>query len=234
VPVPTAGLIDPGYLAQRSALIAPDRSLVKAVAGTPPGAPRVVAGRHTVEAGTSHFVAVDRWGEVASITSTIESAFGSGLMVNGYYLNNELTDFSFVPDKDGCPVANRVEGGKRPRSSMSPTIVYGRDGKPLLSVGAAGGSTIPAQVIKTIIGVLDFRLGPQEAIALPMIYSPAGTVYVESGTSLEAMIPQLQALGHRDVRTQPPGTFKANAVELVDGRWVGGADPRSEGVAVSE
>ena len=106
----------------------------------------------------SHFVAVDRWGDVASETSTIESSFGSGLMVNGYYLNNELTDFSFVPEKDGCPVANRVEGGKRPRSSMSPTIVYGPDGRVVLAVGAAGGSTIPAQVAKAIIGVLDFHL----------------------------------------------------------------------------
>jgi gamma-glutamyltranspeptidase/glutathione hydrolase len=179
-------------------------------------------------------VVVDKWGDVASDTSTIESSFGSGLMVNGYYLNNELTDFSFVPAKNGCPVANRVEGGKRPRSSMSPTIVYGPDGHVVLAVGAAGGSTIPAQVIKTIVGVLDFHLPPQQAIALPMIYSPGDTVYVESGTFLEGMIPQLKALGHAQVSTLPPGTFKANAIEWRDGRWAGGADPRSEGVALSE
>ena len=155
-------------------------------------------------------------------------------MVNGFYLNNELTDFSFLPAKDGCPVANRVEGGKRPRSSMSPTIVYGPDGRVLLAVGAAGGSTIPAQVIKTIVGVLDFKLSPQQAIALPMIYAPADTLFVEAGTPLEAMIPQFQALGHADVRTVPPGTFKANAIEWLNGHWSGGADPRSEGAAVSE
>jgi gamma-glutamyltranspeptidase/glutathione hydrolase len=155
-------------------------------------------------------------------------------MVNGYYLNNELTDFSFEPEKDGCPVANRVEGGKRPRSSMSPTIVYGPDGKVVLAVGAAGGSTIPAQVIKIMVGVLDFHLSAQDAVALPMIFAPGDTVFVESGTFLEPMIPQLQSLGHANVRTLPPTTFKANAIERVSSGWAGAADPRSEGAAVSE
>ena len=116
---------------------------------------------------------------------------------------------------------------------MSPTIVYGPDGKVRLAVGAAGGSTIPAQVIKAIIGVIDFRLTAQEAIALPMIYAPADTVYVESGTFLEAMAPRLRAMGHT-VDTLPPGTFKANAIESRDGRWAGAADPRSEGAAISQ
>ena len=149
-------------------------------------------------------------------------------------LNTQLTDFNIVHQVNGCPVANKVEGGKRPRSSMSPTIVYGPDGRVLLAVGAAGGSTIPAQVIKTIVGVLDFHLSPQETSALPMIYAPGDTVFVEGGTFLESMIPQLQALGHADVRTLPPGTFKANAIGRFNGRWVGGADPRSEGAAASE
>jgi len=234
VRVPLAQLLTPAYLTSRSALISPTKTMANVAAGTPPGVPATCVPPAQVERGTSHFAVADRWGNVASETSTIESAFGSGLMVNGYYLNNELTDFSFVPEKDGCRVANRVEGGKRPRSSMSPTIVYGSDGKPLLAVGAAGGSTIPAQVIKAIIGVLDFHLGPQEAIALPMIYSPGDTLYVESGTYLEAMIPQLQALGHLDIKTQPPGTFKANAILWSNGRWVGGADSRSEGAALAE
>jgi gamma-glutamyltranspeptidase/glutathione hydrolase len=234
VRVPLEGLMDPAYLASRSALISATATMGAVRAGTPAGAEVVCTPEPQPERGTSHFIAVDRWGGVASDTSTIESSFGSGLMVNGYYLNNELTDFSFVPAKNGCPVANRVEGGKRPRSSMSPTIVYGPDGHVLLAVGAAGGSTIPAQVIKTIVGVLDFHLPAQQAIALPMIYSPADTVYVESGTFLEGMIPQLKALGHPEVRTLPPGTFKANAIEWLDGRWAGGADPRSEGVALSE
>jgi gamma-glutamyltranspeptidase/glutathione hydrolase len=234
VRVPVTGLIDPGYLAGRSALIAVDRTITSAAPGAPSGAPVAAVGEEAIEHGTSHFVAVDRWGNVASETSTIESAFGSGLMVNGYYLNNELTDFSFEPSKGGVPVANRVEGGKRPRSSMSPTIVYGPDGKVRLAVGAAGGATIIAQVAKAIIGVVDWHLTAQQAIALPTVFAPGDTLFVERGTFLEAMIPALTALGHVKIDFRDPGTFKANAVERVNGRWVGAADPRSEGTAVSE
>jgi gamma-glutamyltranspeptidase/glutathione hydrolase len=234
VRVPLAGLTDPAYLAGRSAMISPTSTIASAAAGVPAGASPGCAPALQPERGTSHFVAVDRWGDVASETSTIESSFGSGLMVSGYYLNNELTDFSFVPEKDGCPVANRVAGGKRPRSSMAPTIVYGSDGRPVLAVGAAGGSTIPAQVIKAIVGVIDFHLPAQQAIALPMIYAPSDTVYVEAGSALEAIVPQLRALGHADIKTVPSGSFKANAIQWQGGRWVGGADPRSEGAAVSE
>jgi gamma-glutamyltranspeptidase/glutathione hydrolase len=226
--------MDPAYLAHRSGLISRTATMASVHAGAPAGAEITCTPAPQPERGTSHFVAVDRWGDVASETSTIESSVGSGLMVNGFYLNNELTDFSFVPEKDGCPVANRVEGAKRPRSSMSPTIVYGPDGRVLLAVGAAGGSTIPAQVVKTIVGVIDFHLSPQDAIALPMIYAPGDTVFVESGTFLQGMIPQLQALGHANVKMLPPGTFKANAVEWLHGGWVGGADPRSEGAVASE
>jgi len=233
VSVPVAGLMDPAYLARRSALISPDRTMASVVAGTPAGAPRVSCVAAPVpERGTSHFVAVDSHGNVASETSTIESVFGSGLMVSGYYLNNELTDFNIVPDKDGCPTANRVEGGKRPRSSMSPTIVYSPDGRVRLAIGAAGGATIPAQVLKAIIGVVDWHLSAQQAIALPVLFAPGDTVYVEKGSYLEAMIPQLQALG-QTVEAREPG-FKANAIERVGGRWVGAADPRSEGAAVSQ
>lgn len=234
VPVPVLGLIDGNYLQSRSSLIAADRTITKASAGTPAGASGPACSAPAMESGTSHFVAVDREGNVASLTSTIESAFGSGLTVNGYYLNNELTDFSLVPEVNGCAVANRVEGGKRPRSSMSPTIVYGSDGKVRLAVGAAGGATIIAQVAKAIIGVVDWKLSAQDAIALPTIYAPGGeTVYVEKGTSLEAMIPALNALGHADVRAREP-SFKANAIEWRDGGWSGGADPRSEGAVVFE
>jgi len=234
VSVPLVGLLAPAYLASRSALISPTATITNLSPGAPAGAKAKCSSAMQPERGTSHFVAVDRWGDVASETSTIESSFGSGLMVNGYYLNNELTDFDFVPEKDGCAVANRVEGGKRPRSSMSPMIVYGPDGRVVLAVGAAGGSTIPAQVAKAIIGVLDFHLSPQEAIALPVIVAPGGdTVYLESGTFLADMAPQLEALGQK-IDYRPPVTFKANAIEWLDGRWVGGADPRSEGAAVPE
>ena len=232
--VPLAGLTSTAYLASRSALISPDRTMAKVVAGSPPGAPKTACNAAPVEErGTSHFVAVDADGDVASETSTIESVFGSGLMVSGYYLNNELTDFNIVPGKDGCLTANRVEGGKRPRSSMSPTIVWGPDGRIRLALGAAGGATIPAQVLKAIIGVIDWHLSAQQAIALPVIFAPGGdTVYVERGTVLEAMVPQLEALGHK-VEVRGP-SFKANAVEWVGGRWSGAADPRSEGAAVSQ
>ena len=233
VTVPVAGLIDPAYLARRSALIAPDRTLARAEAGIPAGAFPAARPLEPVERGTSHFVATDRFGNVASLTSTIESAFGSGLMVNGYYLNNELTDFSIVPFVDNDPVANRVEGGKRPRSSMAPTIVFGPDGKVRLAVGAAGGATIIAQVAKAIIGVIDWRLSARDAIALPVLFAPGDAVFVEAGSAHEAMIPALRALGHARIETRPP-SFKANAAEYVDQRWVGAADPRSEGASVSE
>jgi gamma-glutamyltranspeptidase/glutathione hydrolase len=234
VSVPTAGLMDPAYLAKRSALISPDRTIPTVVAGHPAGAPKVTCAPAPVaEHGTSHFVAVDSAGNVASETSTIEDIFGSGLMVSGYYLNNELTDFNIVPDKNGCPTANRVAGGKRPRSSMSPTIVWSPNGHVRLAVGAAGGPTIPAQVLKAIIGVIDWHLSAQQAIALPVLFAPGvDTVYVERGTYLETMIPQLQALGQQ-VKPMPAG-FKANAVEWINGHWAGGADPRSEGAAVSQ
>ena len=138
--VPVAGLMDADYLAARSRLISPERAIAHVTAGTPPGAqPRTAAPAAEVPS-TSHFVAVDAAGNVASYTSTIEGPWGSGLTVNGHFLNNELTDFSFAPELDGAPVANRVEGGKRPRSSMSPTIVYGPDGRVRLAVGAAGGT----------------------------------------------------------------------------------------------
>ncbi|HEY0627930.1 MAG TPA: gamma-glutamyltransferase, partial [Sphingomicrobium sp.] len=234
VPVPVTGLSDPAYLARRSALISAGQAMASVQAGNPAGAPQFAEAPQQPEYGTSHFSASDAEGNVASLTSTIESVYGSGLMVNGYYLNNELTDFNIVPDKDGVPTANRVEGGKRPRSSMSPSIVFSPDGKVRLAVGAAGGATIIAQVAKAIIGVIDWNLSAQEAIALPVIYAPGGNVvFVERGSSHEAMIPALRALGHSDVRVRDP-SFKANAIEWVGGRWVGAADPRSEGAAVQQ
>lgn len=234
VSVPVAGLTDPAYLAGRSALISEGSTLPGVQPGTPPGAKLAFApAPRQEENGTTHFVTVDRWGNAASYTSTIEGPFGSGLMVGGYYLNNELTDFNIVPDRDGKPTANRVEGGKRPRSSMAPTLVYGPDSKLRLAVGAAGGVTIPAQVAKAIIGVLDWNVSAREAIALPVIFAPGGDmVFVEKGTSLEAMIPALQQLGHAQVVARSP-SFKANAIERVGDRWRGAADPRSEGAAIA-
>ena len=233
IPVPLAGLIDPAYIAARSALISETATLAQ----TPPGKPAGATDRFAMagpipEQGTTHFAAVDRWGNAASYTSTIESAFGSGLVVNGFYLNNELTDFNLAPDRNGKPTANQVEGGKRPRSSMSPVIVYGPDGKMRLIVGAAGGYTIPPQVIRVIIGALDWDLSAREAIAQGIVMPAPGALAVEAGTALEPMVPALQALGHTKV-VAVPMRLKANAIEWVGDHWVGAADPRSEGAAVS-
>jgi gamma-glutamyltranspeptidase/glutathione hydrolase len=229
VPVPISGLMDPAYLAARSALIRPDARLPAASPGSPAGAPPVVKAPALEPASTSHMVAVDAAGNVASLTSTIEGPFGSGLTAAGFYLNNELTDFSLAPVRDGALVANRVEGGKRPRSSMSPTIVYGPDGAVRLALGAAGGSTIIAQVAKTVIAVVDWGLPVERAIAAPQLYANGDTLVVERGTALEAMIPALAALGHQPVARALP--LKGNAVEWRDGQWIGGADRRSEGAA---
>ncbi|MGH6787364.1 MAG: gamma-glutamyltransferase [Novosphingobium sp.] len=235
VAVPVAGLLAPDYIAARAQLIALDRAMPSVAPGNPAGVKTALAdGLQVAEQGTSHFVAIDRWGEAATLTSTIESSFGSGLMVNGYYLNNELTDLSLIPSRDGAPVANRVEGGKRPRSSMAPTLVYGPDGKLRLAVGAAGGTTIPAQVLKAIIAVIDWDLSAQDALALPVIFAPGGdTVYVERGSSHEALIPALKAMGHSDVRIRG-ASFKANAIEVVGGQLRGAADPRSDGASISQ
>jgi len=232
VAVPVAGLLDPAYLAQRSALISPDRAMAHASAGAPPGAPKRLPVPPGERAGTTDLVVADRAGNVVEVTTTIESVFGSGLSVDGTMLNNELTDFDIVPEKDGYLAANRVEGGKRPRSSMAPTIVYGPDGKVRIALGAAGGSTIIAQVAKAIVAVLDWKMSAQEAIGLGLLYAPGDFAVAEKGTQLEALAPALQAMGHR-VQVAPLG-LKANAIERVNGRWVGAADPRSEGVAIRE
>jgi gamma-glutamyltranspeptidase/glutathione hydrolase len=237
IQVPVRGLVDDAYLAGRGALISPERTMPAALPGRPfPGDAQPIAladGDEPPESGTSHFVVVDRWGNAVSYTSTIEGSFGSGLMVGGYYLNNELTDFSFSPERDGAPVANRVQPGKRPRSSMAPTLVYDALGRLVLAIGAAGGGTIPVQVAKALVGYLDWGLSAEEAIALPVLYSPGDTIIIEQGSSLEAMIPQLEALGHSSI-TARGLPLKANAVEWIDGAWIGAADPRSEGVAITE
>jgi gamma-glutamyltranspeptidase/glutathione hydrolase len=232
VRVPVAGLLDAGYLASRSALISPDRTMASVAAGTPPGAPARVRATPAEVPGTTSLSVADAQGNVVAVTTTVEGVFGSGLTVNGIVLNNQLTDFDTVPEKDGYLVANRVEGGKRPRSSMAPTIVYDAQGHVRLSIGAAGGPTIIAQIAKAIMGVIDFGLPAQDAIAMGLLYAPGMQAVAESGTERAAMVPALQALGER-VTVGPLG-LKANAVEWVGGRWVGGADPRSEGVAEDE
>ncbi|BBC71491.1 gamma-glutamyltranspeptidase [Altererythrobacter sp. B11] len=229
VDVPVKGLTDKTYLASRGALLTPGKPLDQVAPGTPPGAKTALAdGDEPVEHGTSHFVAVDGAGNMISYTSTVEGAFGSGLTFGGFYLNNELTDFSLVPDKDGVPVANRVEGGKRPRSSMAPTVIYAPDGKPFMVVGAAGGATIPIQVARTIIGVIDFHMPIKQALGLPLVTAFGDRVVVEKG-AFEALIPQLQGMGYKDIATASLSFRAVGAVHRPNG-WESAYDPRLDGL----
>lgn len=231
VSVPVKGLLDPAYIAGRSALISPDHVIADIEPGHPVGAPKRVKVAFKDDPGTTDLAVADKAGNVVSVTTTINGYFGSGVAVDGYMLNNELPDFDADPSPDGYLAANAVEGGKRPRSSMSPTIVYGPDGKVRLAIGAAGGATIICQVAKAIIGVVDWDMSAQDAIATGLIFAPATKfAVVEQGSDLEPLVPALKALGE-DIRIAPLG-LKANAVEWIGGKWVGAADPRSEGVAM--
>jgi len=232
VQVPVKGLIDPAYLAQRSKLISPTTTLPVYEAGTPPGAQARTSVVQNEVHGTTHFIAVDRNGDIVGMTSTVEGPFGSQLMANGFILNNELTDFSLSPEKNGAPVANRVQGGKRPLSSMAPTIVYDAKGKPVFTVGAAGGKTIIMQVAKAIIAHLDWGMSAQESIGQGLIYFSGRTLILEKGTSLEPMKEPLEKLGHQVVISSLG--LKANAAERTAKGWVGAADPRSVGTALSD
>ncbi|QPC98737.1 gamma-glutamyltransferase [Qipengyuania soli] len=229
VSVPVAGLLDKSYIASRSALISPQTSLATVEAGRPAGAPLALAdGDEPVEHGTSHLAAVDSEGTMVSYTSTIESAFGSGLMVGGYYLNNELTDFSRSPTVGDRLVANRVEGGKRPRSSMSPTIIYDPQGHPFMAVGAAGGSTIPITTARAIIGAIDFGLDAHESLRLPFIMAFGDRVLLEQGTWLETSADAFKALGHGQLIIGA-APIKGGAVLYRNGSWESARDPRLEG-----
>jgi gamma-glutamyltranspeptidase/glutathione hydrolase len=231
VAVPVVGMLDPAYLASRSALISPASAIEVVTAGTPPGAPPRTPVPAREVAGTTDLAVTDARGNVVEVTTTVEGVFGSGLGVDGTVLNNQLTDFDIVPDRGGFLAANRVEGGKRPRSSMAPTIVYDAAGHVRLAVGAAGGATIIAQVAKAIMGVLDFGMSAEDAIATGLVFAP-GQVVVEAGTEREGMADAMRALGDKVV-VEPLG-LKANAIEWKDGHWIGAADPRSEGVAIGE
>lgn len=232
-PVPVAGLVDPAYLSARSALIRIDRAMETAEAGTPAGVAPDRARRLADVPGTSHMVAADAQGNVANLTSTIEGPFGSGLMAAGFMLNNEMTDFDLVPTRpDDTPAPNRMEPMKRPRSSMSPTMVLDARGNVLAAFGAAGGATIIAQVSKAIIAHVDWGLSVEEAIGAPQIFADRRGVRLERGTRLEPMVAGLKALGHKTVS---PGALplKGNGVARDGTGWRAAADPRSEGNALA-
>jgi gamma-glutamyltranspeptidase/glutathione hydrolase len=227
VTVPLAGLLDPAYLARRSALIDPAKAMASAAPGQPAGAPAATGqAPPAAEHGTTHFVAVDRNGDMVGMTSTVESAFGSGLSYRGFYLYNELTDFSFVPTQGGRPVVNAVAGGKRPASSMAPTVVYDPQGKPFLSIGAAGGGLIPVETARAIVGVIDFHLPLREALGLPFVMDVGqDTVLVEKGTWMEALGPAFRKLGHANV--VPFGQLlRTTGAERTPDGWVAAFDPR--------
>jgi gamma-glutamyltranspeptidase/glutathione hydrolase len=224
VEVPVAGLLDPAYVKSRSALIREDVSLPAYAAGNPPGAPKRVAALSGEIMGTTHFVAVDDAGNVASMTSTVESGFGSQLVSGGFVLNNELTDFSFTPtEPGGAPMANAVAGGRRPVSSMSPVIVF-KDGKPVLAVGSAGGRRIPSHVLKTLVAYIDWGLPAEQAMAQPNIYFGGNQLLVEQGTPVAAMAGQIGALGQ--IVAPSDLTSKLCAVEWTGTGWRGAVDPR--------
>ena len=166
------------------------------------------------------------------MTSTVEGPFGSQLVANGLVLNNELTDFTAAPVRDGAPVANRVQGGKRPLSSMSPTIVYDARGRPVFTVGAAGGKTIIMQVAKALIAHLDWGMPARDALGEGLVYFGRDGLILEAGTAREALKPELERLGHR-VTVGRLG-LKANAAERTATGWRGAADPRSVGTALAE
>lgn len=231
VDVPVAGLIDRNYLAARSAMIDPEKARSDYPAGNPPGAQPRTAAISGERYGTTHFAVVDSRGNIANMTSTIESAFGNQVVAGGFFLNNELTDFTFAPEKNGAPVANRVEPGKRPLSSMAPTVVFDREGKAVLALGSAGGKRIIMHVAKTLVGVLDFGMPLKEAIALPNIYFGGDALLVEENTALASKIDALSAFG-QPAKAADLGS-KVNGVQWVDGKWIGAADPRSEGTAMA-
>ena len=238
VPVPVKGLVDPSYLASRAALIG-ERSMGTAEPGTPPGIQVAYApDRSPLRISTSQVVAVDDEGGAVSMTTTIESAFGSHLMVQGFLLNNEMTDFSFIPEENGQKVANRVEPGKRPRSSMAPTLIFDRQsGEFLATIGSPGGSQIIEYVAKSTIGLLDWNLDAQQAINLPNFGSRNGPTELERGQFSPALIQALKAKGHEVNEIDMTSGTQA----IVRGRdaqgnvsLTGGADPRREGEALGD
>ena len=180
---------------------------------------------------TTHFAIVDRQGNVVSMTSTIENSFGSRLMVGGFLLNNELTDFSFRSHIDGVPIANRIEPGKRPRSSMAPTIVM-HNNQPVLAIGSPGGSQIIGYIAKTLVAYLDWNMDLQQAINLPNINNRFGTFELEQNTSATVWAPKFEQLGYKTMVKDLNSGIQA--ISIAPKQLIGAADPRREGKVIAK
>jgi gamma-glutamyltranspeptidase/glutathione hydrolase len=234
VPVPVQGLLDADYLRDRAQLIGARIAADPPAAGHPPGQ-SIMGPDHTVEpGGTTNLVIVDTDGNVVCMTTTVESIFGSGRMVDGFFLNNQLTDFSFTPrTPDGQPAANAVAAGKHPRSAMSPLIVLDSQGRFVGAAGSAGGPAIIAYVLKTLIATFDWHLSMQDAVSLPNVVAHGANFSGEADKFQPAMVEQLNTLGIN----LHPGQYEESGLTGVrvdaDGLLTGGADPRREGVALA-
>jgi gamma-glutamyltranspeptidase/glutathione hydrolase len=231
VTVPVAGLLDPKYVAERA-------KLITTTAGDPPpfghpqGAPKVGVDMTREPGGTTHLVVVDPQGNVVSMTTTVESVFGNGRMVNGFFLNNQLTDFSFTPkEKDGAPAANAVAPGKRPRSSMAPLIVLDKKGKFLAAVGSPGGNAILSYNLKAMVGLFYWNLNMQQAVSLPNVVARGDTYSGDADLFGPEMLAALNARGVNVKVGQIEGSGLQGVIVRPGGVLEGGADPRREGVA---
>ena len=233
VDVPVEGLLDKAYLRTRARLIHPFKDNGSASAGSPPGASALdkAADAGLIEYGTSHLAIVDGAGNAVSMTTSVEQRFGAHIMAGGFILNNQLTDFSFAPMRDGKPVANRVEAGKRPRSSMSPTLVFDEDGDFHAAIGSPGGSRIITFVTQTLIGLLDWDMTMQEAIDMPRALNRNWVTELEADRGLDDEAAALSAMGH-EVKVQKLNSG-LHGIRRIDDRLEGGADKRREGVVIS-
>jgi gamma-glutamyltranspeptidase / glutathione hydrolase len=238
VDVPVAGLLDPAYIRQRSALIDPDKALDNVTAGRPiPAVASIYAPSPVTDlTSTSHFSIVDKYGGAVSMTTSVQGAFGSQLMVGGFILNDQLTDFAFEPVVDGRPVANRPEGGKHPLSSMSPSMVFDPQGRLRLLVGSPGGTRIISFVAQAIVEVLDWGMNIQDAVDAPHFLSRGDEIELEDGTDIVEYADALRALGHEVAIRGLNSGLHGIVIDYTDGGRIisGGVDPRREGVALGD
>lgn len=236
IDVPVKGLLDASYLRARARMMRIDR-----VIGPSPLKPGAPAGSAALQRApnmaadlpsTSHFSIIDASGNAVSMTGSVEAPFGSHLMAAGFMLNNQLTDFSFVPARDGKPVANAAGPGKRPLSSMAPVLVFDKNRKLFAALGSPGGSRIIDYVAQTLVALIDWQLDMQAAIDLPRIVDRNSVLELEAGTELEKFAPRLRTIGHK-VEAQP--VFSGvQGIRVQNGRLEGGADKRREGVALGD